>query len=227
MKHRFHLYALCSILLLVSCGKDNKEEDFSFEDENWERTCENIAQLKPLLISRKELVKRTGDHYFVGPSLYQCSDSLGKVCFWNCLNEPSFSFTEGEWYYPLTGHEQTEMYRLEEEFGYLYKMKALLSGTKNDLEQSRPRKTRWRYDENSGEFSFAYMNAITETGTLMMVNSKYLILKKDKPIYTISHPIYPSKTGIPTNATYTIIIYHAMEKSQADKYWYTEANYSH
>lgn len=226
MIFRHILFAFSSILLLAACGKNNEEGNGFFENEDWELTCENLAKLKPLHISRDEIVKRTGDNYFVGPSLYQCSDSLGKVCFWNCLNESSFSFSEGEWYFPLAGHEQTEMYRLEEECGYLYKMKSLLSGTKNDPEKSQPRKIRWRYEENSGEFAFAYMNAKTEMGTLMQINKDYIVLKQDQPIFPFSHPTPPEAERVPTNATYTILIYHAMEKSQADKYWYTEANYS-
>ena len=223
---RFTPAGLCLVLILAACGKDDREEDFSFENEDWELTCENLAKLKPQHISRVEIVKRAGDNYFVGPSLYQCSDSLGKLCFWNCLNESSFSFSEGEWYFPLAGHEQTEMYRLEEECGYLYKLKSLLSGTKNDPEKSQPRKIRWRYEENSGEFAFAYMNAKTEMGPLMLVNKDYIVLKQDQPIFPLSHPTPPEAERVATNATYTILIYHAMERSQADKYWYTEANYS-
>lgn len=241
MKKTFQLCftVLCMGLLLTSCSKDEKEQEF-FEDEfglthgrsafseddDWELTCENLAQLRPLLISRKEIAKRAENVYYVGEFLYQCSDSLGKTCFWNCLNEPSFDFLEGEWYSPMVGHECTEMFRLEEECGYHYTEKFYLSGEKPDPETSRPRQFHWTYDEESGYFCLGSMNLINEMGTLIMANSKYIILKKDKPIYPISRPVYPSKTGLPTNATYTIVIYKAIKKSSADKYWYTEAFYN-
>ena len=222
-----YLLLLFIPLLALSCNKNEiSEEDFSFEDEDWELTPENLAQLKPLLISRRELVKRTKNSYFLGDNLYQCSDSLGKTCFWNCLNEPSFDFLEGEWYSPMSGHECTEMFRLEEECGYHYTRKFYLSGTKPDPEKSRPRKTYWTYDEESGYFRLGSMNLVNEMGTLMMANSKYLILKKNKPIFPLSYPTPPEAKRVPTNATYTIVIYKAIKKSSADKNWYTEAYYN-
>ena len=233
------LTVLCMGLLLTSCGKDEKEQEF-FEDEfglthgrsafsendDWELTCENLAQLKPLLISRKEIAKRAENVYYVGELLYQCSDSLGKVCFWNCLNEPSFDFIKGEYYSPLLGHECTEMFRLEEEYGYHYTLKRYLSGIESKPEESRPLKIFWSYDENSGEFFLHSRDLITELGTLVQLNKDYLILRRDEPIYPISRPVYPNKEGVPTNATYTLMIYHAVEKTEADNWWFTEANYT-
>lgn len=215
------------VFSFTSCGNNDYDgtddsEAFPPMDNCWQLTCENLAQLKPLLIPKKEFVKRVGDIYFVEKGLYQCSDSLGKTCFWNCSNEPSFDLVKGEFYSPILGHDYSELFRLDERNGYRYTQKRHLSGLESDPEKSRPRKINWDYDEKSGEFQITPQYAtidVRERWTLLQLNRIYLILKKDEPMF-------PSFDYISINATYTIKVYSAINKSDADKYWFTEASYT-
>ena len=202
------LFTLCNALLLLAACRNGDDETAT--NKSRELTKEALTRHEPVIVSIDEFKKTTHGIYYAECKLFLCSDSLGKVCFWDRFDHPTFDMEKGEYYHDLDGNS-CQLLRFFESDGSCY-MPRIPGYT-----YERPAyRFYWCYDEEDGTFGTSTIPITADSfrgeRLLMDVTTKYMIVKVNSPIRPSNH------------ATYTLIAYLAVDENEAARRWYPDAD---
>ena len=222
MRRNLTLTIFCGLfLMLVAC----EEEGTSHSDTQQ--------------LTLREFLEKTANTYYLDSKSYICSDSLGKVCFWDEDGEPFYgidSFTD----IPDTLlHKYGQpggrlLYKFNKDYCNVYRQKSLeydYSGPTYYPEMTRfAWKQYWCYDETDGTFGISYRSVTADdvrkvmwewneirTGTLMEITEKYMTVK----FCPASIPSWVKKPN--ASQTYSLTVFRVVKDEEATQWWCVDA----
>ena len=215
MKRYFSLLILIGTLfILAACTYEN---DLQLNDEDLEPNTESLSRSVPQNISLKQLETLTKRTYYAESKTYLCSDSLGKVCFWDANDNPTFDKELGYYERDFAGVGK-RLYEFKKGYGTCYHPRNPEDMEMSHLDTRRyAYKFYWWYDEKDGSFTTSIKPIDTNSkqrgrSMLMEITDKYMIIR-------IDYPVHPSR-----HASYSLKVYKAIhDKEAAEKWWYTDA----
>jgi len=198
--------------LMLICASCTQEDDFVPRDHlegNWESpSYEEITAKTPIHISKRDLLKLTNNAYFTQELAFQCSDSLGKVCFWDGADTPTFNMNEGSFSHGVVGFPAIyPLFRFCKNYAHRYE-RIPLFGNPPEI---KARKLYWGYDAKTGTMIWGHIPIDqfdqSEESFLLGLTERYMIIKTNHAIAS-------------KHATHTIYVYRAMGEKEAAKRWY-------
>jgi len=247
MKKRYLIY-FGLFLVLTACEKEpetNENEWVPYVP--WKPDYESFTHLvKPLLISKGEFLKKTANTYYHDNSYYVCSDSLGKVVFWNVDGEPFGleSLPDSFFVSPEVVHPgQQNLHKFKKDCSSVYRRRMPgheLADTGYYVETEKGRihckerfayKGYWCYDEADGTFALSWHTFTLDdakktmfdwneinAGQLMALTEKYMIVRFYPAI------IQAWEKTPKASHLYTLAVFQAIKDEEyALKRWYTDA----